>query len=191
MTQADELREKVRAAVSRAWHMEMPLVIAQSTDAIMELMEQVRADALEPSDAAIMTRTLIEKLEQASEPSRELDAELFMFLHPEADTFKSPTRGEWVTDAKSDVMDRFGELAPYTSSLDAAVALVERVLPSPFGGVASSGWEIGIYRLGRPGKWNVRLQSGWGHNINLEALTPALALCIALLKALEAREKSE
>ena len=47
MTQADELREKVRAAVSRAWHMEMPLVIAQSTDAIMELMEQVRADERE------------------------------------------------------------------------------------------------------------------------------------------------
>lgn len=106
-----------------------------------------------------MTRTLIEKLEQADGPSRELDAAIF----------------EQVVKANRIALD----FSAYTSSLDAAVALVERVLPRHRWVIANrTGPKVGgsasVYR-------DDSLKTA-------EAPTPALALCIALLKALEARE---
>lgn len=73
-----------------------------------------------------------------------------------------------------------------TTSLDAAIALVERVLP----GV---GWEV-ITGSRCPGEacfWARVFADGKVSNkTQSHALTPSLALCTALLKALHAKEQA-
>ena len=71
----------------------------------------------------------------------------------------------------------------YTASVDAALALVERVLP---------GWQriIGEHdRVGQNVQWRATLIQPPGHGVVAAwAPTPALALVLALLRALQARE---
>jgi hypothetical protein len=78
----------------------------------------------------------------------------------------------------------------YTTSLDAALALAERVLPAdpdfrPM--TPSVGWKINLYR----GMIPTDQRGGWFANVRRHATngfegaseSPALALCIAILKA--------
>jgi hypothetical protein len=88
--------------------------------------------------------------------------------------------------------------AKYTTSLDAALALAERVLPpdpdfSPQ--TPSVGWKINLYR----GMIPTDQRGGWFANVRRHATdgfegaseSPALALCIAILKATHKAEGAE
>lgn len=149
-----------------------------------------RSDALsKPRDEHLSPKAqdlanLLERVEKAEGADRELDARLFAALaarDPDrlaaliaerADQF--PDRNVWLEGARD------WQVKPYTASLDAALALVERKLP---------GWtwrldspdtpsEPAFARLSGPER---RSGVGW-------AKTPALALLAALLRALIAQE---
>lgn len=112
---------------------------------------------------------LIEWMEGLSGPDRETDLEIHMAACPHL------YEGKWRWD---DVT----QPPPLTASLDAATALVGKVLP---------GWS-GDVDIGQPianfGKLGVRLfppGDGW-KNYAGEGPTPAIALCLALLRALAA-----
>lgn len=112
---------------------------------------------------------LMERLERLEWPDRALDLEILA---------RVAQAGEWaegdITYALSDVE---GTTSPpaYTASLDTAVALVERVLPDAKWDVSTTGFRPGatvvsFARRAREGAY---------------AATPAIALLIAALKALD------
>lgn len=119
-----------------------------------------------------MTANLLSRLEGLTAPDREVDLEVHMSLAPDL-----YPEGSWSWDDKN--------LPPHlTASLDATVALCERVLP---------GWS-GDIDIGKPiadsGKVGASLfppGDGW-QNYSGVGPTPAIALLIAILTALEARE---
>jgi hypothetical protein len=103
---------------------------------------------------------LIKRLEEAEAGSRGLDWEIDR-LFPSLGT---PPAYEWPV-----------ELIPaFSRSLDAALALAERVLP---------GWTRGVDEQNN-GRWKAGVfdRASLAH-FATEAPTPALALCIAVLKA--------
>lgn len=122
--------------------------------------------------------TLIKRLETAEQGSWELDAEILRHFGYEirfvfADRFLAyPPHGEVATPARQSV----------TTSISAAVALVEKMLP---------GWEWAVGK-----DWAFLKEDGV--DLSTVELDPdaicgthnnsALALCIALLKAIEAKE---
>lgn len=108
--------------------------------------------------------TLIERLEGAEAGSRELDEALCEAL---SIIF---ARFAWDNGTNSSTC------APVTTSVDAALALAERVLPG-------SRWECGVNSY--EGAWAVVYADlvGTGGCSS----TPALALCIAILKAKETK----
>jgi hypothetical protein len=122
---------------------------------------------------------LIARLQSATEGSRELDA-----LIAAATGWVLSGRSDHVDDDKVHDIWRCGEVERYappevTRSVDAALALIERKLPGNFVLVKSI--------ESNPGEiiWNGKIES-----VNYElrawanASTPALALCLALLRAL-------
>lgn len=123
-----------------------------------------------------MTANLLSRLEGLTAPDREVDLEVHMSLAPDL-----YPEGSWSWDDKN--------LPPHlTASLDAAVALCERVLP---------GW---FYRVGKtslfPNGWAYISRTHPSHCdredeascADGKAATPAIALLIAILTALEARK---
>ena len=107
---------------------------------------------------------LVARLEGASEGSRELDAEIDV-VFPSPGT---PPNYEWPR-----------ELVPaYSTSLDAALALASRVLP---------GWDFIVGRTN--GGLTIHAQVGPGEM--QFGNTPALALCIAVLRAKEPQPDGE
>lgn len=117
---------------------------------------------------------LIEKLEKATGPDRELDADI-------AITLKLIAEREWWS-----VNYLSGDMIPaYTASIDAAVQLCERVLPgwvidfisqdfmSVPEGYRGIGWTVEIIN-------QVRVQG--------QSSKPSIALCIAILRALQPKE---
>lgn len=144
---------------------------------------------------------LITRLEAATGPDREIDLDIAVGLKiapggekwerrngrydqggsPHLRENRAPDPGPWPTFSAQ----------PYTASVDAALALLERVLPG-WAGMVSFGpsemqradvWgpvkEIGEAEDGTPVEMR---DDGDG-----EAPTPAIALCIAVLRALEAQ----
>lgn len=113
---------------------------------------------------------LLRRVESAAGPSIDLNADILR-------SFGWTMAGGHVFDP--DGLREFSVPLP-VASLDAALALVERVLP---------GWEFAIEverSTDGPTIWRVEMGDplrGW----QSEAPTPALALCIALLRALIAR----
>lgn len=129
------------------------------------------------------TAELIEKLERANGPSRELDAEIKAHVYG-GTAMQSPFNGNWcvyqagASDPRRDrVMERPRHVLHevwandrYTASIDAAIGLVPE------------GWGWTLQSDGGPGpmafvKGCERYQVGF---------TPAIAICIAALKAKEA-----
>lgn len=117
-----------------------------------------------PSDL----QALLRRVEEASGPDRELDAEL-------AFRFKSGfVRGR---------SDDAAYAPPYTASLDAALALTERVLP---------GWTIAHLSQQDDKSWFAELREGYLTSYNRVAMSEArirpptspLALLAATLRAL-------
>lgn len=114
-------------------------------------------------------RDLIERLEKASGPDRELDWRIAeKFDIPE----RWPTSALWPPFMPKSKYDK--SIPSFTASIDAAVALVERVLP---------GWNWWLGGIGR-----AAVDRKDPHS-RFEAInaSPAIALCLALLRAKEAR----
>lgn len=122
-------------------------------------------------------QSLIERVEGASGPDRLLDAQIWCaLLHPENKASTSRPGFVAITD---DEPSRWGykEVEHYTSSLEAALSLVERVLPGwrpAFAQKENGDWIASIYSTARLGIIP--------HQIG-DKPTPALALILALLKA--------
>jgi hypothetical protein len=124
-------------------------------------------------------RELLARVETATRPDRKLGYDILRLLHP-----------EWKSYADEQFHDNKFYSPRITSSIDAAVGLIERVLPGRY-------WAT-------TGQWNVeggkhtpgaQIDAGCFPIIITNAATPALALCAAMLHALitieDALEKEE
>lgn len=145
--------------------------------------------------------TLIARLESAGEGSRELDAEIALHCFPHEwheapDNHLGMTKEDYRSDMIAGIFEDDAFL-PASQSLDAAIALVTRLLPG-----AKIGLFVGHLTSAKDGS-GARAQVIRGRGPKcphtgirwprmegecLYAATPALALVIAALKALEARK---
>lgn len=122
---------------------------------------------------------LIERLEKATGPSREIDLEIGKALdHIDARTVIIGAGDHAGTIGYSDRNQWASVSLPlYTASIDAAVSLCERVLPNDH----RQHWTVGkwasCYRA------NIKPQQSGGEMICGDAPTAALALCLATLRA--------
>lgn len=71
-----------------------------------------------------------------------------------------------------------------TRSLDAALALAERVLPRSGD---NETWEVSLYKAPGKTQWFAGLRPYGSGGVGSDGNTPALALCIAILKAKETK----
>jgi hypothetical protein len=129
-----------------------------------------------PRNEGSSLSTLLTRLRAATWPDRELDAEIEILFSPFLSDLPRSDAGGWLHPA-------FGLVAPpqeYTSSIDAAVALAERALP---------GWYWSAYSKDGYGLAHARMEEpeDTGRGTRADAPTPALALCIAIVEALEAK----
>ena len=131
---------------------------------------------------------LVERLEKATEGSSNLNAAIwFALFKPEYrfpepvlnrvpdDLFEAYERFHWDGGGGYKVSER---LPDYTRSVDDALALVERVLP---------GWDICLSRVkgDQAATWNAVFgEPDSFSGSEASSPTPALALCLAALKAL-------
>lgn len=134
---------------------------------------------------------LIERLEKEG-GSRELDAEVFAATSADHTTYWSLKRyqtghEEFLRGCKRDGLvvgptgcGTIGSVRTpnLTTSLDAAIALCERVLPDPFWGLHTNRVVANVYHADVGTRQPHRTWLG-------SADIPATALCIALLRALE------
>ena len=124
------------------------------------------------------TAELIEKLERADGPSRELDEAIYELMggcnHKRTKYYavQSDTGFTCLDCGK----DTYGaKYAPsYTASIDAAMTLVPE------------GWSYTVAWLHRNGRATVAMFHAKLNEQRAESQTPAIALCIAALKAKEA-----
>lgn len=119
---------------------------------------------------------LLSRLEAAEGPSRELDSEIVRVLCPSAvvTTYLASDDEDSVFHAQSLGLSDRASVPAYTASLDAALALAERALPG-------WGWSIT-----RKDKWSwvcVNEPDATVEIVRGEHTQPALALCIAIVKA--------
>lgn len=131
---------------------------------------------------------LLERVEKAEGPDREIDVALWLHTTPGATRRGTHVKhahsdAEWDVDETRDATGYLVVVPAYTASLDAALALVERKLPGWTWRLDSpdSASEPAFARLSGP-EW--RSGAGW-------AKTPALALLAALLRALIAQGEAE
>lgn len=123
---------------------------------------------------------LIARLEALDGPSREVDVELCQLLMPDEGSFSATDDGQIHVYR----LDEFGAEDDYrfpcpTASIDAAVALVERV---GFQWLRKSPEAMTVYR---PLTAQQDERKEWAKHHNASGATPAIALCIALLRAME------
>lgn len=110
---------------------------------------------------------LVERLEKAAGPDRELDREIVMQFSPQLRGLPLDDRGRWIHPMDGPIYAEY-----LTGSLDEAIALVERVLPVMADRI--------FIQTCKPAK------AGFvddGRFVYFEAATTAIALIIALLKA--------
>lgn len=124
-----------------------------------------------------MTPGLIERLEAAGEGSRELDGAVWYAVH-EPDVEHGCLHVEQTEQGPVEVLtcelgSKYADcVGAYTTSLDAALALAERVLP---------GWCISLQRVNG---WRAALaDSPISPDFYSDAATAPLALTAAILKA--------
>ena len=132
-------------------------------------------------------RALIEQVEQATGPDRELDAAItrLVSIPADAEEVRWSPRGE-MRELRGRVFDGGGwgdewwEVPTYTASLDAAVSLV----PSGWGWAIKAKMEGAEFSSSC---WNYLT----GHGPSTLGATPALALVAAALRARLAREAGD
>lgn len=119
---------------------------------------------------------IIERLEKADSGSRGLDVEVHFALFPDvASRATDVSGGSWKepSDRYPSVMRIVGPDGHYTSSLEAALSLAERVFP---------GRGLEIVRFPEAG-WSASVLMDGRQTFSGECATPALAVCIAVLAA--------
>lgn len=130
---------------------------------------------------------IIDRLEKADGPSRELNLAIFRLFHPEYDGYVEGRGGLVHPNDSTDMRELSNVRWPaYTASLDAAVALVERMLPGWAKGV-DDGPETHLAFVDT-NDYSVRM---FGARHTAEASTASIALLIAMFKALQAQEIAE
>lgn len=122
-----------------------------------------------------MTSDLITRLSKLDAPDREVDAQIdrALGLHVDVGEFSGP----WTRYPEP---DHYRQTTPYTASVDAAIALAERMLP---------GWHWSIYDTDGVGRCNAQMERPdftGAEDFDGTGATPAIALLIALLRAKEA-----
>jgi len=126
-----------------------------------------------------MMRDLIVRLEAATGPDRELDGAVWCAAYGYHDLgwdgagqrYEAPATGMGMLHQYA------RDIRPYTASLDAALTLVPE----------GSSWSVGN-NSGAIVVCNGGISSGaWGYVDGSDAKSPALALCIAALRAREAQ----
>lgn len=135
--------------------------------------------------------TLIARLEAAEVGSRELDAAIWgALIHPETKVISCHAAyAEDGTQVMFTLPPKRKEIATqrggtylhadaYTTSLDAALALAERVLPG-------WAWMVERHKDVTATAW-IDEWNAYGEVRSYRGNTPALAMCIAILKAKEA-----
>lgn len=123
---------------------------------------------------------LIEKLETAEEGSRELDAEIALQVAGWTLEKRGAERKAWWRAPGQSWASTYNNNPPqFTRSLDAALALVAAKLPSREWGVYADLENRRYDAFVADDVWDESFE-----NITATAPTPALALCLALLKAL-------
>lgn len=140
-----------------------------------------------------MTRAeIIDRLEKAGVPDRELDAAIMRHVgdaphegpRPLQD-WKYEGSGRWHLSEFNQPHPGYTILAPaYTASLDAAIALVEKMLP---------GWRWTVFgphpdfteRFAHADLWKRDPSVMITEPVSEKAATPALALLLALFRAME------
>lgn len=126
--------------------------------------------------------SLISRLEEATEGSRELDAEIGIaagLAERRRHSFDGEEHIYELRDSGSTNEVYWPDA--FTTSIDAAVALVERLLGDEYWWII----ERGRTRSATIGRWNPS-----GEWYATRCATPALALCLAALKAMEATPTS-
>lgn len=152
--------------------------------------------------------SIIERLEKAERPDRKLDIAIMNLLDPRSDDEKHLVMGK-LLQAKwgayghmADQVDYYVEAPKVTSSVDAAIALAEKVLPG-------WAWKVGTCSVSddawvtpdfnspihgeRLRRESPALKAGdmfdTGFDVDLRPSgRPAIALCIAVLTALKAKQ---
>lgn len=119
---------------------------------------------------------LLERVERARGPDRELDVAIAERLYPEICT--PSRRGSHHDEPVWQTRDGLVRCECYTASVDAALALIEKVLPGLW-------WNVGICSA-NPLTYSADLADG----TERPGATPALALCAALLAALIEQENT-
>lgn len=128
-----------------------------------------------------MTTDLIKKLEALTGPDREIDAELeaifvggrvhYNDTESKEAVIERPIGGFWIRH-----ITPYRKIKRYTSSVDAAIALAERVLPT------SVAKRLIVFNSS-PAKAGFDGTPERGKLFYFEAHNPAIAACIAILKA--------
>lgn len=131
--------------------------------------------------------TLIAKLEAATGPDRELDVAISCAIDGRVLEKRGNDRKEWLypqgKDGGRQDPGPYGyttNMSPsFTASIDAAVALAERVLP---------GLDWGAYSFGEDGAQGKVWKHGWHDDTVIygDHPSPAIALVIAILRAKQA-----
>ncbi len=116
--------------------------------------------------------SLIEKLEKAEGPSRELDGDIHNTVLGTAYVFAPHSVTGFLTSATNNGCPI---VAGYTSSIDAAVSLAGRVLP---------GHQVNVTRFTST---VARASIGNGWIAASTHRTPALAICLATLRAIQSK----
>lgn len=129
---------------------------------------------------------LIERVRNATGPDRELDGEITTALGDgPGDGWELITHspGMFMMDAGRWIKGgRIRTPKPFTASLDAITALIEKKLP---------GWDWGASSLGDDGTFGEIWEHGWHDDtvVNTTHRTAPLALCLAFLLALQSQDK--
>lgn len=138
--------------------------------------------------------SLISRVEKATRPSEELDAHIRCALLADDQAYvkQSEYNGAWcVYSGEYNGKPRLVEpqrrriphtlwVAEYSSSIDAAVALAERVLP---------GWDWSAESFGADGAHGRVWKHGWHDDtvVRADHFSPVIALVLATLRALQSK----
>jgi hypothetical protein len=153
-------------------------------------MEINRAEDSKPrlseEDVSMTMGELITRLEGAEGPDRDIDVAVMNALCPRADDEKvlfmdklRQARWGWLGEPATDIA-YFIEAPKLTSSVDAAIALAEKVLP-PFTTIS-----LDIIQAGKFHSAKIDKESE-GEACGDHLTTPAIALCLAIIRALQAK----
>ncbi|QND34016.1 hypothetical protein HB772_18515 [Sinorhizobium meliloti] len=137
---------------------------------------------------------LIQRLEAATGPNYALEIDIFKFANPKYDEYVEG-RGGLVHPSDGEDQRVLSNVRPsnYTASIDTALRLLEWLLPD-WSGVVDFGKESPLRRADIYGPVKEMGEDEYGAPVEVrdfswgEAPTPALALCIAIFKAVQEQQ---